>query len=153
MPLHILNIKRNEVFEFRSSWRSCMPKGSRETALLGDERVVACRVTSRLFEGSLTQKLQCSSFLVMTYFLLRGYSILPKKELHSCLRGQLRTCLYLPINRQLAPTVTNAAAELVHITSLWVLSTQIWSTYGSFLRNRNTVLGYMLHIWVLGPVG
>ena len=32
-----------------------------------------------------TQKLQCSSFLVMTYFLLRGYEQLPKKELHSSL--------------------------------------------------------------------
>ena len=28
-----------------------------------------------------TQGLQCSSFLVMTYFLLRDYNILPKKEL------------------------------------------------------------------------
>ena len=28
-----------------------------------------------------TQRLQCSSFLVMTYFLLRDYDILPKKEL------------------------------------------------------------------------
>ena len=31
---------------------------------------------------SSTQRLQCSSFLVMTYFLLRGYNILPKQELH-----------------------------------------------------------------------
>ena len=29
-----------------------------------------------------TQRLQCSSFLVMTYFPLRDYNILPKKELH-----------------------------------------------------------------------
>ena len=29
-----------------------------------------------------TQGLQCSSFLVMTYFLLRDYDILPKTELH-----------------------------------------------------------------------
>ena len=28
------------------------------------------------------QRLQSSSFLVMTYFLLRDYNILPKKELH-----------------------------------------------------------------------
>ena len=28
-----------------------------------------------------TQGLQCSSFLVMTYFLTRDYNILPKKEL------------------------------------------------------------------------
>ena len=32
-----------------------------------------------------TQRLQCSSFLVMTYFLLRDYNILPEKELHSSL--------------------------------------------------------------------
>ena len=30
----------------------------------------------------LTQRLQCSSFLVMACFLLRNYDILPKKELH-----------------------------------------------------------------------
>ena len=29
-----------------------------------------------------TQGLQCSSFLVMTYFLLRGFNILPQRELH-----------------------------------------------------------------------
>ena len=29
-----------------------------------------------------TQRLQCSSFLVMTAFLLRDYNILPKRELH-----------------------------------------------------------------------
>ena len=29
-----------------------------------------------------TQGLQCSSFLLMTYLLLRDYNILPKKELH-----------------------------------------------------------------------
>ena len=28
-----------------------------------------------------THRLQCSSLLVMTYFLLRGYNILPKEEL------------------------------------------------------------------------
>ena len=28
-----------------------------------------------------SQQLQCSSFLFMTYFLLKGYNILPKKEL------------------------------------------------------------------------
>ena len=28
-----------------------------------------------------TQRLQCSPFLVMTYFLLRDYNILPKEEL------------------------------------------------------------------------
>ena len=34
----------------------------------------------------LTQRLLCSSFLVMTYFWLRDdYNILPKKELHSSL--------------------------------------------------------------------
>ena len=32
-----------------------------------------------------TQRLQCSSFLGMTYFLLREHNILPKKELHSSL--------------------------------------------------------------------
>ena len=37
---------------------------------------------SSLF-GYSTQGLQCSSFLVMTYFLLREYNILPKKELPS----------------------------------------------------------------------
>ena len=34
--------------------------------------------TQKLY-ASCTQRLQCSSFLVMTYFLLRDYSILPKK--------------------------------------------------------------------------
>ena len=29
-----------------------------------------------------TQRLQCSSSLVLTYFLLRGYNMLPKKKLH-----------------------------------------------------------------------
>ena len=29
-----------------------------------------------------TQRLQCSSFLGMTYFLLREYNLVPKKELH-----------------------------------------------------------------------
>ena len=32
-------------------------------------------------DGRSTQGLQCSSFLVMTYFLLRDYNILPKREL------------------------------------------------------------------------
>ena len=32
-----------------------------------------------------TQRLQCSSFLVMAYFWLMDYDILPKKELHSSL--------------------------------------------------------------------
>ena len=32
-----------------------------------------------------TQRLQCASFLVMTYFLLQDENILPKKELHSSL--------------------------------------------------------------------
>ena len=32
-----------------------------------------------------TQRLLCSSFLAMTYFLLSDYSILPEKELHSSL--------------------------------------------------------------------
>ena len=35
--------------------------------------------------NGITPKLQCSSFLVMTYFLLGDYSMLPKKELHSSL--------------------------------------------------------------------
>ena len=39
-----------------------------------------CRCLSR---SETTQGLQCSSFLVMTYFLLRDYNLLPKKELHS----------------------------------------------------------------------
>ena len=30
-----------------------------------------------------SHRLQCTSFLVMTYFLLRGYNIKPKEELHS----------------------------------------------------------------------
>ena len=29
------------------------------------------------------QRLECSSFLVRTYFLLRNSNLLPKKELHS----------------------------------------------------------------------
>ena len=33
-------------------------------------------------ENTSTQGLQCSSFLVMTYFLLRDYNIQPKTELH-----------------------------------------------------------------------
>ena len=36
-----------------------------------------------------TQRLQCSSFLVVADFLLRGYSILPKKELHSSLSVEM----------------------------------------------------------------
>ena len=36
-------------------------------------------------QGEPTQRLQCSAFLVMTHFLLRDYSILPKRELHSSL--------------------------------------------------------------------
>ena len=32
-----------------------------------------------------TQRLQWSSFLVLTYFLLRDYNILPQKDLHSSL--------------------------------------------------------------------
>ena len=42
-----------------------------------------------------TQRLQCSSFLVMAYFPVRDYNMLPEKELHLSLRveslwGQLR---------------------------------------------------------------
>ena len=32
-----------------------------------------------------THRLQCSSVLVMTYFLLREYNVLPRKELYSSL--------------------------------------------------------------------
>ena len=39
------------------------------------------------------------------------------------------------------------------ILTLRVQSTQIWSIYGFLIRNRNYGLGYMLHIWVLGPLG
>ena len=38
-------------------------------------------------------------------------------------------------------------------TSLRVQSTQIWSIYGVSVRNCNYGLGYMLHIWALGPLG
>ena len=34
----------------------------------------------------------CSTFFVMTYFLIRGYSVLPKKELHRSLQSP-GTCL------------------------------------------------------------
>ena len=36
---------------------------------------------TNLLEKKPTQRLQCSSLLVMTYFPLRDYNILPKKEL------------------------------------------------------------------------
>ena len=39
----------------------------------------------QLWDVVLTQRLLCSSFLVLIYFLLRAYNILPKKELHSSL--------------------------------------------------------------------
>ena len=38
-----------------------------------------------ILNSNYTQRLQCSSFLVMTYFLLGDENILPKKELHSSL--------------------------------------------------------------------
>ena len=44
-------------------------------------------------------------------------------------------------------------SEKDSILSLRVQSTQIWIIYGFFIRNRNYNLGYMLHIWVLGPLG
>ena len=37
--------------------------------------------------------------------------------------------------------------------TLRVQSTQMWSIYGFCLRDRDHGLGYMLHIWVPGPVG
>ena len=33
-----------------------------------------------------TWRLQCSSFLVMTYFVIRGYKLLPEKDLHRSLQ-------------------------------------------------------------------
>ena len=51
----------------------------------GDSGPIAvCRVAVVSFGGTpinSTQELECSSFLVMTYFLLRDYNVLPKKEL------------------------------------------------------------------------
>ena len=47
----------------------------------------------------LTQRLQCSSFLVLTYFLLRDYNILPEKELHSSL--WVDSCSSRPIPAEL----------------------------------------------------
>ena len=44
-----------------------------------------------------TQRLQCSSFLVMAYFLLRDYNILPKKELLWSLWVCTSTCIYIII--------------------------------------------------------
>ena len=43
-----------------------------------------------------TQRLQCSSFLVMTYFLLKDYNILAKKELHSSLWVKTAVNIGLP---------------------------------------------------------
>ena len=39
----------------------------------------------------ITQRLQCSSFLVMTPFPLRDCNLLPKKELHLSLRVYTKT--------------------------------------------------------------
>ena len=58
-----------------------------------DLRAVSLRVQStnrRVFRASLlgiviTQRLQCSSFLLMTFFLLRDCNKLPRKELPSSL--------------------------------------------------------------------
>ena len=40
---------------------------------------------TRRFRSFATRSLSCSSFLVMTCFLLRRHNIIPKKELHSIL--------------------------------------------------------------------
>ena len=50
----------------------------------------------QVFNRVLTQR--CSSFLVMTYFPLRDYHILPKKELHRSLwvRGSIVDQGYVP---------------------------------------------------------
>ena len=45
----------------------------------------SANVSGPTLDQDSTQRLECSSFLVMTYFLLRDYNILPKKELHSSL--------------------------------------------------------------------
>ena len=37
--------------------------------------------------------------------------------------------------------------------SLRVQSTRIWSVYGFCIRNLNYGLGYILHVWVRGPLG
>ena len=65
---------------------------------------------ARFLELLSTKGLQCSSFLVMTYFLLRDYNILPKKELQwspwemytniasspdAYLRSPIGTCNYM----------------------------------------------------------
>ena len=39
------------------------------------------------------------------------------------------------------------------LVTLRVQSTQIWGIYGFSIGDRNYSLGYILHVWVLGPIG
>ena len=50
--------------------------------MLGDLSEEQIPVVQEVVLSDSTKRLQCSSFLVMTYFLLTDYSLLPKKELH-----------------------------------------------------------------------
>ena len=53
------------------------------------------------------QRLQCSSFLVLTYFLLRDYNILPKKEL----LASLWAMTWKPQNQRATMTEAEAVAS------------------------------------------
>ena len=61
----------------------------------------------------------------------------------------------LPRRRRRLPlalsNLFSKGTQMVHTLS--VQSTHIWSMYGFSVRNRNYGLRYILHIWVLGPLG
>ena len=80
--IYVLCIGARDTSRLRTSWNA--EKGWTVCfRLAGSWACSDFLVSATLVQA--TQRLQCSSFLVMTYFLLRDCNILPKKELHSSL--------------------------------------------------------------------